>query len=537
MRLVLIAWAGLLVLRTALAAHLGLFGDEAFYWQCAQQLDWAYADHPFMTALLVRVGTAWLGVEPLGVRAAFVLLGAAVPLLILVLARRTGDRAHVWRSMGWAMLLPGLAFATCLAVPDVPLLVADLGALIAVARATDAATPDPRRRGFWLLAGACGALALATHYRALLMVAGVAGYLVSTRRGRAALATGGPWAGGLVMLAGFLPALVHNLEHDFAPLRYQFAERHGSSGIDLGQLLLQPLEQAAFVTPLLWITLLATAVVVVRRARSGDDRCALLAWFSLTHLLVYWIASPLSDTDHARVHWPLPGYLPLLVAAPGLLAGWAARSGLRRTLARLVPASAVLTLAALVFDAFTGAIGISSLHGPFLGWDQMGAAVTARRASPTWIADLGPRGDLDPRDDDEPRSGRAPPVVLVADDYATGAALAFALARADDPGDGAPRPPVFVLDHRHNDDHGRQAQYDVWSRDETSLLRTRAGHRALLVVEGAPRPARRQRLEALLGPLREVERLDTERGGSRRSFLLLAGRVTSGPAPPRRDER
>jgi len=70
-----------------LAAHLDLLPDEGFYWLCSRQLDLAYADHPFMTALMVRAGTDLAGGGTLGVRAPFVAAGALVPILLFALAR------------------------------------------------------------------------------------------------------------------------------------------------------------------------------------------------------------------------------------------------------------------------------------------------------------------------------------------------------------------------------------------------------------------------------------------------------------------
>ena len=51
-------WLLLLVARIAVAGHLPLFVDEAFYWQEGQHLAWAYSDLPGLTAWMTRLGTA-----------------------------------------------------------------------------------------------------------------------------------------------------------------------------------------------------------------------------------------------------------------------------------------------------------------------------------------------------------------------------------------------------------------------------------------------------------------------------------------------
>jgi hypothetical protein len=66
-----ILFVALVAARVVVASSLDLFSDEAFYWLCAQRPALAYADHPFMTAMLVRLGTALLGDTVLGARLAF----------------------------------------------------------------------------------------------------------------------------------------------------------------------------------------------------------------------------------------------------------------------------------------------------------------------------------------------------------------------------------------------------------------------------------------------------------------------------------
>ena len=51
-------WLALCVIKLALAAHLPVFVDEAFYWQEGQHLAAAYSDLPGLTAWLARLGVA-----------------------------------------------------------------------------------------------------------------------------------------------------------------------------------------------------------------------------------------------------------------------------------------------------------------------------------------------------------------------------------------------------------------------------------------------------------------------------------------------
>src|SRR3546814_6972205 len=62
MRVIFIAlWAGVSLLKVAMASRLPLFVDEAFYWQESRHLLWAYSDLPGLTAWLIRLGDFMFG--------------------------------------------------------------------------------------------------------------------------------------------------------------------------------------------------------------------------------------------------------------------------------------------------------------------------------------------------------------------------------------------------------------------------------------------------------------------------------------------
>ena len=95
-RAVVVTFLLLTAARCLVAARLDLFGDEAFYWQCGQRPAIAYADHPPITAMLVRLGSELLGDRPLGVRFFFLLAGAALPFAVFHLARPLVGRRDAW---------------------------------------------------------------------------------------------------------------------------------------------------------------------------------------------------------------------------------------------------------------------------------------------------------------------------------------------------------------------------------------------------------------------------------------------------------
>jgi 4-amino-4-deoxy-L-arabinose transferase-like glycosyltransferase len=487
-------------LKVTLAARLDLFGDEAFYWACSRRLDLAYSDHPFMTALLVRGGTALLGDTTLGVRLPFLLCGALLVPVTYAFARRLGDARDAALAALLATALPLAGGGTFLAVPDGPLLLLTATAVLLLERATRAGA-----RAAWAGAGLCAGLALCTHYRGALVLASAGAFLLLTRAGRAHLRTPGPWLALPLAVAGLLPVLLFNARLHWEPLLFQAAERHA---VPRG-LIAWPryfVEQAVLVTPLLYGVLLAALALAVRRARSGDSRAALVASFALLPLGLFFLVSPITDSRHDYVHWPQPGYLPLLPLAPAVLAGWERRGRAGRVLAIAAPALAAGLTAGLLLD---GALGGATLRlaKQFLGWSEMAAAARER------LAAASPAG----HDGGDGEAGRH---LVVADNYRAAAELQFLLR------DGAD---VYVLNHRVNTQHGRALQYRLWGRDEGGL-QSRAGERALVVVEtsesGGPRRAPwLEHVRSLFDPLEPRGVL--MRAGGVRDFAFFEGRVAA----------
>lgn len=489
----------LLVAKLLLASALPLFGDEAFYWQCAQRPALAYADHPPATALLVRLGTAVVGDTTLGVRLPFLLLGALFPLVVFHLARPLVGPKDAYLAACASLLVPGLGGQMgSVAVPDVPLLFLTALYLLALERATR----TEELRG-WVLAGLLGALGLTTHYRFVLAPAAAGMYLLVA--GRRHLRGPGPWISLGLLTLGLLPALVYNLQHELAPLRYYLAGRHGPT--------FQPVAlarflgvQAALVTPLLFLGLLGTLVVTLGRARRGDDRAALLSAFALLPLVLFFLASPFERSGLAQGHWPMPAYVPLLVCLPAtarsFVAGGARRRA-RRGLVLLAPLIGAGALLGVSLEVATGVFG-TSIRKPFAGWREAHAA-TVRHL--------------------EPGS------VVVADNYKLAANLEFLSA-------GRLRP--FVLDHEKNRLHGRAPQLRQWGIGEAALHQRR-GESAVVILGIKELPSRRRaawraRAARKFARFERLEEVHVVVGRRTLIFEVYRGeRILASPAPaPRR---
>ncbi|RDS86526.1 4-amino-4-deoxy-L-arabinose transferase [Dyella psychrodurans] len=440
------AFLFLLAVKLALAAVMQPFGDEAFYWQESRHLAWGYSDLPPLTAWLIRLGESLAGHGTLGMRWPFLLLGSLLPWVLVAFGRRAFDARVGWQAGLLCLCLPLAGSLGVMAMPDVPLTVAGAVAMFALLNAM-----DENHWRDWLLLGAALAVCWMSHYRAAMFIVAGLLLLLLTPRGRAQWRRAGFWLAMSVAALGLIPLVISNWQLHGAGVSFQLVERnpwrfHADT-------LVQPLEQAVTCTPLLYVALLWTAWHSWRRRGSGPwDVIALL---SLTFIVVYFVAGLFADDQRFRVHWPLPGYLPLLAALPALLR----ESNVGR--AWRVVASAGAGLAFLAIVAGLIYLGMASFPGSAR---RLGAA----RAVPTSV--LGWRESADVAKMQLAKQ----PAVLVADNFMMAAELDFEFDGKRD---------VYTLDSPLNLRYGRAPQVALWGTDETALRRMHQGASVLLVVD------------------------------------------------------
>lgn len=495
----LIAFVALLLLKCIVAARMSPFGDEAFYWQESRHLAWGYSDLPPLTAWLIWLGERIAGHGLLGMRWPFLLLGGALPWVMVAFGRRAFDARVGWQAGLLCLALPLAGTFGVMAMPDVPLTLAIAVALYALLRAMD----DDRLRD-WLLLGLALAVAWLTHYRAAMaMLAGLL-LLVCTPRGRAQWRRGGLWLALAVAALGLLPLIVSNWRQHGAGLAFQLVQRNPWTFH--ADALVQPLEQAIACTPVLYVVLLWALWQGWRRRGEGAP-WDLITWSALGFVLPYFLFGLFADDLRFRAHWPLPGYLPLLAAVPALCRqagrGWRIATAVGAALGGV---GTLLGLGYLALAASGPGVDMlaSSKAFPsnFVGWRE--SAVQARV--------LLERSDA----------------VLVADNFMLAAELEFQL-------DG--RRPVYSLDSSLNVKHGRAPQLAIWQRDEAGLRAAHAGEPMLLVVSEVMREREMlERLGSICGSIEApqlVARLVLFDG--RKRFAYYRGRVPAAPHTPLAD--
>jgi 4-amino-4-deoxy-L-arabinose transferase-like glycosyltransferase len=485
-----VLWVPVLALKLLIAARLPLFVDEAFYWQEGQHPAAAYSDLPGLTAWLTRLGTE-LGEGAFALRLPFLLIGAAVPLLMVHVASREFGAKTGWQAGTLALLLPLAGTLGLMALPDAAMALATLLCMDAGARLLrQVDAPAALELAFGLALGAL------CHYRfiAVIVVGFVA--LLMLPEGRRALRDVRVMVAIAFGASAWAPLVAWNLDNSDAGLRFQLVDRHPWSFHADGILFIGI--QALLVTPLLFA---AMAVAAKRHMSCASTVSRYFALLGAGVVMGFFTLGFFADTERVSFHWPLPGYLALLPLVPAVLAAWPRAWRL-----------ATLWLAGIGLVANLGYyVAVSSAHwreasaakkwypANFAGWETLADAVRTK-------LDAMPEGTR-----------------VVADNFKIGSELGFALGDAR----------IAVLDHPINQKHGRAPQLRLWGLQTAG--RADWGAAPVLLVVGATEVKYRDLLDryhalcAMVGPLPPPEVLNIDHGRQRFMLFALPGPPGSGP--------
>jgi hypothetical protein len=228
------AWlfAGLLGLYLILAAVLPAADDEVYYWAWARPLQFSYYDHPPLTAWMIRISTDLFGDSIFGFRVPACLAMVFVAAVIAHLSRPRSLLPGI-------LLTPLFTIGAVLITPDTPLLcfwAAYVWWLVEVhRRLTPVADEGLAGTGeasvpwwMWLVGGVllgCGVLGKYT--MALAVPSGFVSFCLIGRQWKKWLP--GYVAHGVVSFVVASPILIYNIQHDFAPLLFQWRHSMGDS--------------------------------------------------------------------------------------------------------------------------------------------------------------------------------------------------------------------------------------------------------------------------------------------------------------------
>lgn len=327
-----------------LGASIGLGVDESYAVSVARPASLSYYDHPplvfWITALVERIAGAQ---SDLVLRLPFILLFAATTWVIARLTWRIfGARAAAIAAV-LLQVIPvfGVSDGGWI-LPDGPLLFAFAATALCLSHAVAGEMHGTR---WWLGVGASIGVALLAKYHAVLLVAGVVAFLMTTQRGRQWLRRPQPYAAAIVAMLMATPVLVWNAQHDWASIRFQMGRGDVAHGIHAAALLQNLAGQAGYILPWIWLLLVWQFVQAIRRGPRDEARW-MLACLAAGPVVLFTV---LSLGGRAGLpHWPAPGYFLLVPLLADSLVRWEAR-GHTRAVRLYLYGTAVVVAALLAF--------------------------------------------------------------------------------------------------------------------------------------------------------------------------------------------
>jgi hypothetical protein len=313
------------IARFLLASTVGLGVDESYAVAVARQFSLSYFDHPPLHFWIAGAMAKLARSEaPEVVRLPFVLCFAGTTWFIWRITQRLfGDRAGLTATL---LLSVSAVFSLSTGgwvLPDGPLMLCMSAAVDRITSILfDRSNPE---RSFeaeravharnWIIAGVLTGLAMLSKYHGVFILAGTAGFLLTSAPHRRWLATPWPYLGTVIALAMFAPVIIWNSQHQWVSFAFQGARAAPASGIHLDTFLANIGGQMAWVLPWIFVPLAAAAWRALRSGPKDEAR-----WFLLSVAAGPIVAFTLIALrgDVGLPHWQAPGWLfvfPMLAAA------------------------------------------------------------------------------------------------------------------------------------------------------------------------------------------------------------------------------
>src|SRR5271165_1392530 len=315
--------AGFLIARLIFAYLLGPGIDESYTLAIARNLSLSYFDHPPLHQWIAHFAVLALG-EGLAARLPFIILFAATGWVVYRLTRDLfGKRAATIALFSLNVTPFFFASAGSWIVPDGPLLFGLAVASWALARLFFA-TPSDRAAvwGLWLLAGVGFGIAGLSKYSGALSVAGLAAFVFLQSRQRRWLGHPAPYVAAAVALAMIAPVFLWNAEHGWASFQFQGGRGSPGNGLMPVQVLAMALGEVAYLSPWVFVPLVAGLAAALRRP--CDERRIFLLCLALPPIFIFTL-TPLWGA-RGLPHWAMPGWF---FAFP-LMGAWLQGPAIRR---------------------------------------------------------------------------------------------------------------------------------------------------------------------------------------------------------------
>lgn len=269
-----------------------LLNDEPYYWIYARYLSWGYFDHPPLIALLIRLGGGIAGAE-IGIRLFPLLLGSGTFYLICKLVDDETDGAINLKLLSLLLLSSlFLNLYSFLAIPDTPLLF--FATLFFFVYRKYLKDDNLINAG---LLGLVTAMVLYAKYHGILVVAfTLISNLQLLRRRSFYLIV-------FVSIILYAPHIYWQVQHDYPTLRFQFAGRSGSLGVQ--HMLSYIGEQAAVTGPVI--------LLLFSTLYKPQNQFQKTLKYNVIGVFVFFLISSLKAM--VNVHWTAVAWPPMICLA------------------------------------------------------------------------------------------------------------------------------------------------------------------------------------------------------------------------------
>ncbi len=296
-----------LAFHLVLAATLGLGVDECYDIGISHDFKLSYFDHPPLSFWITHFFIPFFG-DGRALRLPFIAIFVGTTWTLFLVTRQLfGAAAGLW-----AVLALNLSAFFTLAggwvLPDGPLMLCLLAAAhtISCGLFADHEPPSPWRT--WIVTGLWIGLAGLSKYHAVLFVAGLFVFIISSPKRRNLLRHPAPWLGAVIALAIVTPVIVWNAQHHWASFAFQGGRAVGNGFPKIGQFFANLGAQIIWMFPWIFVPMV---IAVFKALRLGSK--AERSWFCLclaAPTIMLFTIVPLWG-DRGLPHWQMPGWLML----------------------------------------------------------------------------------------------------------------------------------------------------------------------------------------------------------------------------------
>ncbi len=302
-------------IRLVFIASSDLSDTEAYYVSWSRWLDLSYYDHPPLVAWSTWLVEHVFGQSAFTLRLVTVACTAIFTFLLYRLTMKMFSARAAFVAVAIVSALPAFAMTSVLVNPEgllAPLWLAFLILLWDLRDHDEAWRP--------LALGAVIGVGFLAKYTALLEVPIALAFVMASKPARRWLARPSFWFSGVVALAITTPVIVWNAERGFPSVRLHLVERAAAPSLAnyAWNALHTLVTQLTLFHPLAFPGLMVVAVLTMRRAKR-DERFQFLAWTSVPALAFFWLM--MVRVSDAEPHWTMVAYMPLAIAAGGLVDG------------------------------------------------------------------------------------------------------------------------------------------------------------------------------------------------------------------------